>query len=87
MRPVSPRFPDREETTIAGEQLEYADYAVAVIPQEPGVVQLVSRWTFTPEERARIASGADLYVSLLFFGRAISPIQLGLRETFDASPE
>ena len=68
MRMVSPRT-GAPEVTIAEDQLEYKPIVCAVYryPEDdgdfPGVRFLLSRFTFTPEERSRIAAGEDLYIA------------------------
>jgi hypothetical protein len=44
--------------------------------------RVVSRWTFTPEERAKIAAGEDLYLEQLTFNQHLQPIlpTVGMRE-------
>jgi len=61
MRPVSPRIDGADEVMIAEEQAEYAPLAAAIVRYENGAVERVCRWTFTPEERAKIAAGEDVY--------------------------
>ena len=77
MRMIAPRT-GAPEVTIAEEQEDYAPLTVAVYGDnaELGPRQLLSRWTFTPEERARIAAGEDLYVGLLTFGQPMQPISV-----------
>ena len=62
------------EITVAEDQLEYLPITMALYGDETGVKQMLSRWTFTPEERARIANGEDLYVALMTFGQPMQPI-------------
>jgi hypothetical protein len=40
---------------------------------------LLTRWRFTPEERAKVAGGEDLYLALLTFGNPVQPmiVQVG----------
>ena len=45
---------------IAEHQDEYLDLPAIITPR--GVV--ISRWSFTPDERARIAAGEDVFVTL-----------------------
>ena len=44
--------------------------------------RMISRWTLTPDERQRIASGDDLYIEQLTFGHPFQPVlpAVGLRE-------
>lgn len=79
MRMRAPRMGAFPEITIAEEQEEYAPLTAApvtFVTFSDGSKAVVSRWTFTDEERARIAAGDDLYVTLLTFGRRMQPISL-----------
>jgi hypothetical protein len=49
------------EITIAEDQLEYAPIVASILDCGDGNLQRVCRWTFTPEERQRIAVGEDMY--------------------------
>lgn len=59
----------------ARDQPEYLPLPIAIAPARPVVVGgstiqpaiVVSRWTFTPEERAAIAAGEDLYLAVKAF--------------------
>lgn len=75
MRPVAPRV-GLPEVTLAEEQAEYAPVTVAVVTYEDGTQGLMTRWRPTEDERALIAAGADLYLTLLTFGRPMQPIHL-----------
>ena len=67
MRPIAPRFrddlPEIREVVIAEDQHEYKPLTGAVVTFDDGSRQVYARWTFTPEERARIAAGEDIYIS------------------------
>lgn len=77
MRMIAPRT-GAPELTIAEDQLEYKPLTVAVYGDnaEMGPRTLLSRWTLTPEERARIAAGEDLYIGLCTFGQPMQPINV-----------
>jgi hypothetical protein len=60
VRPIAPRIDGADEITIAEEQEEFMPITAAIV-QFSDSVQRVCRWTFTPEERARIAAGEDIY--------------------------
>lgn len=64
------------EITVAENQGEYTDLVSAVYGDNGGAgpITLLSRWRLTDEERARIAAGEDLYVTLQTFGRPMQPI-------------
>lgn len=64
---------------IAEHQPEYETLPAVVTPDG----SVISRWTFTEEERARIAAGEDMYVAMLVGLRAaggplrpVTPISL-----------
>lgn len=40
--------------------------------------KVLSRWSPTPEQRAAIAGGADLYLELMTFGNPLQPIRLAV---------
>jgi DNA polymerase I-like protein with 3'-5' exonuclease and polymerase domains len=71
MRPVAPRI-GGEEIMLAEEQTEYR-----TLPATPVAIGdqlgLCTRWTFTPEERAQIAAGEDLFLDIVS-----DPSQLGV---------
>lgn len=58
---------------INGPDHEYRDLPAVVTPH--GLV--ISRWTFSAEERARLAAGEDLYLMILSGGR-INPVSLSV---------
>ena len=61
MRPIAPRIDGAVEITIAEDQHEYATITAAIVQHSDGDSTRVCRWTFTPEERAKIAAGEDIY--------------------------
>lgn len=69
MDPVSPVVAGNEarERIYGADQPEYLTLPVLPIGRA-----LVSRWRLTPEERVRIAGGADLFVAIL--GNSMPPI-------------
>lgn len=75
MQPISPRVPGYEdrEVVFAKDQPEYVPLpALPIITTEGRAV--LTRWTFTDEERNLIASGADLFVKVLTFGGPLQPV-------------
>lgn len=76
MEPISPVVPGLQaaEVLAAENQLEYL--TLPILKTSDG--QITSRWRFSSEERASIAAGADLYVSLLTFNRGLPPIKLAV---------
>lgn len=75
MRMIAPRT-GAEEITIAEDQLEYKPLVAARYVTEDGVPVLLTRWRLTDEERALIAEGADLYLSVMTFGQPLQPLSL-----------
>lgn len=74
MRCVAPRT-GAPEVMVAENQEEYLTVTVAIHHNPDGAGRyLLTRWTFTPEERDRIAKGEDLYVAQLNFGSPMTPI-------------
>lgn len=53
---------------VNGPDQEYLDLPSVITPDR----KLISRWTLTPEERLKIAEGADIYVTL--WGLPINPL-------------
>lgn len=79
MRPIAPNFPQIHqirEVVIAEDQHEYKSLTGAIVTYGDGTVDTWARWTFTPEERAKIAAGEDVYLS--FPGR-MAPHSVQLR--------
>lgn len=88
MRPIAPRT-GAPEVTVAEEQLEYLPITVARYEFTDGSKGILTRWTLTPEERARIAAGEDFYVMQLNFGSPMTPMEarVGAADwTVDNSP-
>ena len=75
MTPVDPRIdpalvPDGSRpVVIAKDQPEYVPLPVVRTPDG----QVITRWELTPEERAAIAGGADVFVTLFSHG-PINPL-------------
>lgn len=76
MKPVSPVIPGLEEyeTVIAKDQTQYLPLP-AFVGSEPDV-PVMSRWRLTDEEREKVATGADIVLTLLTFGSSLQPIVL-----------
>ena len=72
MRPIAPRI-GAPEITLAEEQHEYLPITAAVL-EGPFGTEIVTRWVFTPEERAAIARGESLYLRILTFGKPLPPL-------------
>jgi len=75
MRPVAPRV-GCPEVTMAEDQHEYMPVTVAVVTYEDGDQAVMTRWRLDDDERAKIAAGEDLYLTLLTFGQPMQPITL-----------
>lgn len=73
-------LPEHTVVTFAKDQPEYRQLPAVIFtgPER----RVISRWTLTPDERAKIAAGEDLYVEQLTFGSALQPIlpTVGLRD-------
>lgn len=79
-------LPPHDLVVFAKDQPQYRPLPAARLHGPEG--RLVTRWTFTPEERARVAAGEDLFLEVLTFGRALQPLlpTVGLREMCPADP-
>lgn len=77
MRTIAPRLRMGDERTVAEDQLEFRPAVAAFLTMDDGSEQVWMRWTMTPEERERIASGEDIY--LAFVGAELPPHRLTLR--------
>ncbi len=73
-----PVFPGEEqhEVVYAKNQPEYVPLRCFVDRERQG--RATSRWTLTADQRKAIASGADLYLTLLTFNRPMQPILMGI---------
>lgn len=58
---------------INGPKREYRDLPAIRTPHG----RVITRWTFSAEERARIGAGEDLYLSMLS-GGLINPVELSV---------
>lgn len=58
-------LPPHRKIMLASEQPEYRPLEIVQVDGSDG--RCISRWTFTPEERAQIAAGEDLYLEQLTF--------------------
>lgn len=72
---LSPEF-QANEVVYARDQPEYTP--LPVIRNSTGVV--LSRWKLTDEERKAIAEGADVFLSIWTFGRALQPLRVEIGE-------
>ena len=80
MKPISPVIPEYQqyEVVFAKEQPEYKPLPALRLddPSNP----IVSRWTFTKEERARVAAGSDLLLTQYIFEDLFHPLHLEVTE-------
>lgn len=78
MEPITPNIPAAllprrvRLIDIAAGQAEYRTLPSVVL-----VDRVISRWSFSPEERAAVARGEDLYLSIMTVG-AILPVDLSV---------
>lgn len=72
MRSIAPRT-GAPEVSVARDQAEYLELTAALYAVN-GADTLLTRWTFTEEERKRIAAGEDIYLSLMTFGHPMQPV-------------
>jgi hypothetical protein len=80
--PVAPSRPDLNETTIGSGGLPdtVPVRAVQVENKARMCVYVTERWTPSPEERKRIAEGADVYLTLVTGDGSPMPVQLDAGE-------
>lgn len=87
-------LPPHMQILLAASQPEYRPLEVVQLLGDEG--RCISRWRFTPEERAAVAAGEDLYLEQLTFNpglrdpaRLFQPIlpTIGLRDFCPADPE
>ena len=79
-------LPPHDLVTYAKDQPEYRPLPVVKLHGKEG--RVISRWTFTDEERAKIAEGADLFIEMLTFGMPLQPIlpSIDIRDMCPADP-
>lgn len=70
MRPVAPRIVGLEEEHIDGDRFKMITVARATTADDKPCI--VTRWRLTPEERAAIAAGDDLFIHIV--GVQLQPI-------------
>lgn len=73
-------IPGRKPVTYAEFQPQYRPLP-AIRNTDREDLPVTSRWTFTPEERAAIAAGADLYLTMLTFCTPLQPVLLQVFES------
>lgn len=81
-RPVVMEF-ESLETVFAKDQPEYIPLRALRSPAPNGDV--LSRWTFTDEQRQAISDGADIFLNVMTFGQPLQPVRIFLAHELDAS--
>lgn len=73
---------ESEEVIYAKNQPPYKPLRTLVYETYPnsGDIRVMSRWTLTPEQRKEISEGADIYLTLLTFGRPLQPILMAIEK-------
>ncbi len=65
---------ENQEVVYAKNQPEYIP--LRCLRSRTEYVEVLSRWTLTPEQRKMIAEGADIFLELSTFGQPLQPIRL-----------
>jgi len=81
--PVIPGLEDYE-VVYAKDQPQYRP--LRVLRANAADRQVFSRWTPTPEQRQRIAEGADIYLAIVTYGGPLQPVSLFIAEESDLDP-
>jgi hypothetical protein len=83
MNPVSPVVNglENEEVVYADDQPEYSKLPCLKSRKPDGTGSILTRWTFTEEERRAIANGADVFLRVLTYQHPLQPI--GMFVCFD----
>lgn len=77
MRAIAPRLGDMSrELTVAEDQHQFLPLTMARVRHDDGTHSMYARYTLTPQERARIAMGGDIYVA---FPEVTYPHSVSLR--------
>jgi hypothetical protein len=76
MEPTSPvvHGMEDEEMVYAKDQPQYTPLPCLKSRKADGKGRILTRWTFTDEERKAIAAGADLFVSVLTYQQPLQPV-------------
>jgi hypothetical protein len=71
---------ESEEVIFAKDQPEYVPLRTLPYETYPGSgdYRVMSRWTLTEEQRKAVADGADIYLTLLTFGRPLQPVLMAV---------
>jgi len=73
---------ERFEIVIARNQPEYQPLR-SLVSRETG--RVLSRWSLTPEQRAAVAAGADIFLDVATFGQKLQPVLLSVGDRPDAA--
>lgn len=79
MDTTSPVIPELKsyEQPLGGPEVGQPQYnGLSVLRSPEG--RVISRWTFTEEERRAIAEGADLYLTVMTFNQNFQPVRLDI---------
>jgi len=75
MKPVSPVFAERlPEVIFAKDQPEYIALPAVRIEGDEG--EIITRWELADDDRARLAAGGSVYLSVWTFGQPLQPVRL-----------
>jgi hypothetical protein len=69
---------EEHEIVLAKDQPQYRPLRALRGYTSESVV--MSRWTFTTEQREAIARGADVFLSLMTFGQPVQPVTLAISD-------
>jgi hypothetical protein len=71
---------EAEEVVFAKDQPQYVPLRTLIYETYPGSgdVRVMSRWTFTADQRKAVAEGEDIYLTLLTFGQPLQPILMAI---------
>jgi hypothetical protein len=72
------------EVVYAKDQPEYLPLRTLV--SDTKELNVMSRWTLTPEQRAAIAAGADIFLELMTWGHPLQPIKMRVVQASDDAP-
>jgi hypothetical protein len=75
MEPTSPIINgmEEEEVVFAKDQPQYLQLPALKSTRPDG--RILTRWKLTDEERAAVASGADLFLEVSTFGQPLQPLR------------
>lgn len=83
-RPVVDRL-EHEEIIYAKDQPQYVPIRILLSKTPEGCA--LSRWTLTPEQRAAVAAGNDIFLEILTFGVSLAPMRMSVRDDMPAMAE